>query len=236
MQNDTCHACEMLLQLPAMPTDRPPIPWAALLAMILILVASTMMFVLLVRRWTSHRQWVSLADWARERRFKLRPALRAFVPQPLDALVRTDDQVRFHLCDPRTTLLLFETDAPAPAPDPTAQSPQGKLLWNVLIRRRDAEGAAAGLRPVSQTTSLLDLMELSRFPAMTASDRFTVHARDSATARRLADTSARALLPPDIGLLLLPQHVLLDFSARPFDPIEFDRMLSLADQLAAFLG
>jgi hypothetical protein len=29
--------------------------------------------------------------------------------------------------------------------------------------------------------------------------------------------------------------VLLDFSARPFDPIEFDRMLSLADQLAAFL-
>jgi hypothetical protein len=206
--------------------------------MILILAASASMFVLLVRRWTSHRQWVSLTDWARERRFRLRPALREFVPRPLDALVRSDEHVRFHLCDPRTTLLQFETDAPAPAPVPAlaSQPATGKVLWNVLIRRRGASGSAAGLRPVAQTTSLLDLMELSKFPAMTASDRFTVHAQDTATARRLADTSIRALLPPDVGLLLLPQHVLFDFSSRPFDPIEFDRMLSLADQLAALLG
>ena len=34
-----------------------------------------------------------------------------------------------------------------------------------------------------------------------------------------------------IGLLLHGEYLLLDFSERPFDPIEFGRMLAVADQL-----
>jgi len=45
----------------------------------------------------------------------------------------------------------------------------------------------------------------------------------------------RSLLPPDVGLLLHGRHLVLDFSDRPFDAIEFGRMLALADQLAARL-
>ena len=50
-------------------------------------------------------------------------------------------------------------------------------------------------------------------------------------ARDLARSTLMALLPPDLGLLLVGRHLLLDFSARPFDPIEFGRMIALADQL-----
>jgi hypothetical protein len=47
----------------------------------------------------------------------------------------------------------------------------------------------------------------------------------------LSKSQARALLPPDIGMLLHGQYMVLDFSSRPFDGIELGRMVALAEQL-----
>jgi hypothetical protein len=46
--------------------------------------------------------------------------------------------------------------------------------------------------------------------------------QDPVAARRLAASSLRTLLPKDVGLLLSGKHLLLDFSTRPFDTIEFE--------------
>ena len=56
---------------------------------------------------------------------------------------------------------------------------------------------------------------------------------DPAAARRLYRSHLRALLPPDVGLLLHGEHLVLDFSARHFDALELSRMLALADQIVA---
>jgi hypothetical protein len=52
----------------------------------------------------------------------------------------------------------------------------------------------------------------------------------------LAESPAQGLLPPDIGLLLIDRMLILDFSGRRFDPVEFDRMLVLAGQIDDFLS
>jgi hypothetical protein len=213
------------MSLLATAPPRPPFEWVPLLAMLLVLGASVLMYVMLVRRWTSRRQWVSLAQWARESGFRARPLRRADLPRPLQEVVRDDAQVRFHLCDPRTTLVQFETDPLKPG---VTAAPK----WNVLVRHRPAAGPAAGLRPAAQVLNLIDLLPLSKFPSMSLGDRFVVYATDPAAARTLAQSQAVALLPPDIGFMLLENHVVLDFSNRPFDPIEFGRVIALADQLA----
>ena len=205
-------------------TSEPPFSWTALAVMLIVAAASIAMYLALVRRWTSRRQWVSLAQWSRESGFRLRPVRREMLPQPVLDLIHTDAQVRFHLCDPKNTLVQFETEPLKPgAPVPK---------WNVLVRHRPAAGAPAALRPATQAFQLIDLLPLGKFPSMTLGDRFVVHASEPAAARRLAESHAAALLPPDLGLVLLERHFMLDFSSRPFDPIEFGRMLALADQLA----
>ena len=44
--------------------------------------------------------------------------------------------------------------------------------------------------------------------------------------------SAPALLPPDVALIVTGNRLILDFSTRHFDEIEFDRLIQLAEQLA----
>ena len=204
--------------------QRPPFEWLPLVTMLVVLAASVVTYLMLVRRWTSRRQWVSLAQWSRESGFRQRPLRRADVPRPVQEIVRDDAQVRFHLSDPRTTLVQFETEPVKPG--------QAAPKWNVLVRHRPAVGPAAGLRPAAQVLNLIDLLPLSKFATMSLGDRFVVYATDPAAARRLAESQAVALLPPDVGLILLENHVVLDFSNRPFDPIEFGRVIALADQLA----
>ncbi|MEA2707785.1 MAG: hypothetical protein QOF78_386, partial [Phycisphaerales bacterium] len=92
-----------------------------------------------------------------------------------------------------------------------------------------------GLRPANQPASLLDQFSLSSYPRMGETDRFIVFGTDSAAARALSKSHARALLPPDVGLLLHGRHVVLDFSTRPFDGIELGRMVALAEQLVQHL-
>src|SRR5687768_5875701 len=59
------------------------------------------MFALLVRRWTSRRQWLSLADWARERRLKLQARDLSTLPPPLTELQRIDARLRLQVTDGR---------------------------------------------------------------------------------------------------------------------------------------
>jgi hypothetical protein len=88
------------------------------------------------------------------------------------------------------------------------------------------------LRPTSHTSSIIDLFSMSSFPSLGATQRFVIFGADGAAARSLSDSTAAALLPPDIGLILHGMFLILDFTSRPFDQIEFGRMIDLADQLA----
>src|SRR5688500_7127251 len=150
--------------------------------MLAVVGVSILMYVMLVRRWTSRRQWVSLAQWARESGYQLRPLRREDLPRPLQEIVRDESRIRFHLCDPRTTIVQFETDPVKPdAPAPK---------WNVLVRHRPAVGPAAGLRPAAQALNLIDLLPLSKFASMSLGDRFVVYATEPAAARKLAESPA----------------------------------------------
>ena len=150
--------------------------------------------------------------------FKLAQA----TPPPIDVL--KDARVRLLVSDPKTgtTVMQFET------------APQ--TCWNVLIRKL-SDGVSrvpAGLRPANATASVVDLFQLTTFNSV-SNNRFAVAAVDAQTANRLAKSSARALLPQDVGLLVYGEWMVLDFSARPFDPTELDRLLSVAKQVSGVI-
>lgn len=212
----------------AVDTVQPAFSPVSFALMLTILGVSVLMYVMLVRRWTSRRQWVSLARWCRESGFRLRPARREALPGPLRDLVGDDSQIRFHLCDPRMTLVQFETRPAAPA----EPSPR----FNVLIRHRAVGGPVSALRPASQKRNLIDLLPLGKYASMTLGERFVVFAANSHAARELAESPALTLVPRDLGLIFLESHVVLDFSNRPFDPIEFGRMIALSEQLARVMN
>jgi hypothetical protein len=212
----------------------PPFSPLVLLTLLLVVAASSVTFWLLVRRATSHRQWVALGDWARDKRFRFRRAGPDAVPAPLDAL-RPPPTVRLSLARGPTSLLQFEATGPAPAATPGTLNAPRRILWNVLTRELPSDWPATGLRPANATASLLDLFSLSSFPTLGATERFVAYGTDSAAARVVSKSMLRSLLPPDVGLLLHGRRLVLDFSDRPFDALEFGRMLALADQLAARL-
>ncbi|MGB7157911.1 MAG: hypothetical protein WBD40_07580 [Tepidisphaeraceae bacterium] len=204
-----------------------PAPWTVLVVLIVVLALSVLMFVALVRRWTHSRLWVSISDWAHARGY--RAAVRdSPAPPPLDALKGTQLMSRARVTDGKTSLLRLEVlGETSGASAPTR--------WHVLVRRIETPWQPSALRPAAATSSLLDLFSLTSFPLMGETHRFVVYGTDSAPARRLSKSHLRALLPPDVGLLLHGPCLILDFSARPFDEIEFDRMIALSEQLVANL-
>jgi hypothetical protein len=126
--------------------------------------------------------------------------------------------------------------APVTLAPPPATTPSGDPQWNVLTRRLEADWKPTGLRPAGdEAISVLDLFPLRAFPRMGGGHRFVVQGADAAAARVLGQSSVAALLPPDVGLLLHGHHLVLDFSTRPFDAIEFNRMRVLVDQVIAHL-
>ncbi len=207
----------------------PPLspPWTVLLVLIVVLGLSVYMFVALVRRWTSRRVWVSISDWARARGYRA-SVKDCPAPPPLDALKNT--QLTSHVCvsDGKSSLMRLEVIGE------TSSSAQPQR-WHVLVRTIESPWQPTALRPASAPSSLLDLFSLTSFPLMGETQRFVVFGTDSAPARKLSKSRARALLPPDVGLLLHGPHLILDFSDRPFDEIEFDRMIALAEQLVTNL-
>jgi hypothetical protein len=205
--------------------------FTTLLSLVVIFCGSLAVFYVLVRRWTSHRFRYELDLFAREHDFKLVPIELAKLPPPLEGF--KDVQPRW-LIDSRETRLLqmHSTTAPVPADPNAIVEPQ---RWNVLIRKNEPSWQPTGLRPTHHKSSLIDLFSLASFPALMSIERYTLYSNDSASARALSKTSVSNLLPGDIGLLIVGEYLLLDFSARPFDPIEFGRLIALADQMQALV-
>jgi hypothetical protein len=203
--------------------------FATLFTLVVVFCGSLAVFYVLVRRWTSHRFRYELESFGRDHDFKLVPIEIAKLPPPLDGF--KDVQPRW-LMESKTTKLLqmHSTNVPVPADPNQIIEPQ---RWNVLIRKIERSWQPTGLRPTHHKSSLIDLFSLASFPALMSIERYTLYSNDSASARTLSKTSAANLLPGDIGLLLIGEYLLLDFSARPFDPIEFGRLIALADQMQA---
>jgi len=195
--------------------------------LLLILGASTAMFVLLVRRSTTRRPWLALGDWAEANGFILRAAPRASGPGILEALGVGRPKVLICLNDTDTWLVQIEASLRAEG--------QISSRWNLLIRRITGEWPTTGLRPAAHGRSILDFFSLSDMQAMSPSERFTLYGEQATAARAVASSALRGLLPPDIGLVLLDHYLMLDFSARPFDPLELERLDDLAEQLTVHL-
>jgi hypothetical protein len=151
-----------------------------------------------------------------------------------------DARVRLQLTDGQNvSIMQFDTQEREPASQPSVDTidvSANRPRWNVLIRKMSSGRSQppAALRPthLPSNASVIDLFRLTPFHSL-SNNRFAMLAIDATTAVRLSNTSARALLPADVGLLLMDQYLVLDFSTRPFDPIELDRIISVAEQVCA---
>jgi hypothetical protein len=208
----------------------PAFSWLVLLTLLLVLGVSVVVFVWQVRRWTTHRGWRALLDWSRERGFRLSRPTDKPAAEPFDRL--RDAKITTLLESGPTAAMQIVTTSSDPA---RGAAPSEPARWHVLVRQLGAPWPPTGLRPAQAPGSLLDHFSLSSYPRMGEVERFVVFGTDSEAARVLSKSQARALLPPDIGLLLHGRHLVLDFSTRPFDGIELGRMVALADQLVQHL-
>jgi hypothetical protein len=228
------------------PGPHAPFSSLTLLVLLGVLGLSCLTFWLLVRRATSHRTWVALSDWARNRGFRYHPIGDGEPPEPFSVMPGARPRVRLWLAGGTAELLQLEPPTagppasagagtrPAEAGGP-AETLTPPPSWHVLVRQVESNWPPTALRPAHTDKSLLDLFSLASFPSMIASERFVIFGTDSAAARALGRSALPALLPPDVGLLLHGRRVVLDFSGRPFDTIEFDRMLALANHLTSHL-
>jgi hypothetical protein len=206
-------------------------PFSVLMfAILLAMTAGSFVMVrLLASRWTTHRRFFTLRDWGlghglRMIRTVRRPgeperSLPAVLPERI-ARLDPPARVRWHFTNGQLTLLRLH------APGDT---------WNLLLWSLAAPWPATALRPSRIDRCLLDRLELFSYPSTHGVERFTLHGTDPGAARRLNDSVARGLLPPDLTLLLDGPLMVIDFSSRPFDPIDMDRVVALARQLAAGL-
>jgi hypothetical protein len=229
---------------------RPLLSWEILLLLGAILFASALTFTILVRRWTSQRHRVAMTEWGRQRGFQLEMSANVgtFGP-PLNVLKQYSPQPAICLDDGRTRIVAVLADPPAsvgPRQGEDASQPQaevlehesdrsrrgtGQVTWRLLLRRIEPTLRTAGLRPTHDRHSFLDLFSLSSFTGG-GSDRFVLFASDSEAAREFPTHVLASLTPADVGVLVQDDALVLDFSSRPFDDLEFDRMSALADQLA----
>src|SRR6185436_12208939 len=108
--------------------------------LLLILGASSTMFVLLVRRWTTQRYWLAMGEWAVANGFEMRVGERAGGPEILGALTKPSPKVHTSLNDADTWLVQIETSTEAG----TRVSPQ---RWNLLFRKLTVKWPTTGLRP-----------------------------------------------------------------------------------------
>jgi hypothetical protein len=211
-----------------------------LLTLLGVLVISYGMFWLLSQRATTWRHWVAMSEWAREAGFRLQrpdfvlPTMVAGLPGPDGGL----PQIRLAATSDTTLIIQFQTspmrsDVTAP---PAPLFPSGRNeIWQLIVRQIETDWKATGLRPAAAGVSMIDLFSLTPFPGLGDPDRLLVCGTDPSAARALAESFVVALLPPDVGLLLHGRQIALDFSSRPFDVIEFNRMRALMDQIAAHL-
>src|SRR5438270_9891719 len=113
------------------------------------------------------------------------------------------------LSNESTSILQIETDG-------IGHSGAPAIRWYFLVRPIRSDWPATALRPTRAPLSVADLFSLSSYPTMATSERFVIYGADSTAAAQISKSKIRALLPPDLGLLLIGKDLILDFSARPF--------------------
>ena len=204
------------------------ISWTIVGVLLLMLLAASAVFWLLARRETVWRRWFALGEWARTHGAKLYRAPKAFCPEPLKFLSALHPRARLLLESEKWSMVELFGDAPPQSGDRGGR-------WRILLRRIDADWPPTALRPVTHVASLSDQLTLTSFPSLAAGGRFVVFGSAASAAKALAQSSAEALMPPDVGLVLARNLMMLDFSSRPFDTIEFGRILALSEQLAGHL-
>lgn len=201
------------------------------LALGVILAASLAVFGALSRRITVKRNELALREWAAEQgAVVVGQREQGSPPRLLTPLAPYRAEIVRRIESRRWLLAELST---APPPEAKGKTPR----WRVLSHELAGGGnwPATGLRPAAHAVSVLDLLSLSSFPSLAAGDRFVIFGCDAAAARGLAESAAQRLLPPDVGLVLHGSVLMLDFSTRSFDRVEFERMLDLANQLIAHL-
>jgi hypothetical protein len=201
-------------------------------ALLLMLLASSAVFSVLVRRWTTQRRRASLEEWARAARLKFTEGSAELLPSSLERLKPTAEAVML-LDSKEIQIVRVSTLMPAIAGGAQHVPP---LVWKLLIISVRRSWSVAGMRPEGVKQSVLDLFSLSSFPALGGTERFVVYAVDSDAASALPQSTIRSLLPSDLGLLMQGNWMILDFSSRPFDELECERLISLAKQLAQHIG
>jgi hypothetical protein len=193
-----------------------------LVTLFAILAVSGRVFHVLCKQWTHQRPIQALRDWASDRRFTFQLPHDATLPAALDGLKPLDARIELLMQNKSTTLIRLTTATRTTNPRP---------VWHLLIRETHQASNPAGLRPVHAARSFLDLFTMQGYPSLLPPDRFVAFGTDARDAKKVAASSARGLMPADIGLLLHGPFVTLDFSTRPFDAIEFERMLSIMEQV-----
>jgi hypothetical protein len=199
-------------------------PPSLLVSLLLVLGASSVVTWALIRRITTQRSWLDLSEWAGSNSFGIVRGRGATVPASLIPTLPSPRGLLM-LTDAHTTIVQLETTSGGAA----------STRWNVLVRRTTLEWPRTGLRPSGSRGSLLDLYPLTPFPNLIPAARYVVVGDDFSAAFALAGSAVRGLIPADVGLLLDGDTLVLDFSARPFDPLEMHRMTALAEQLVAHL-
>ncbi len=210
-----------------------PLHWGVFWLLALLLTAAVCVFVVLARRMTVHRRRVIFSEWADSAGFKayFNEAARDHgpLPVPLDRLSPPASPI-VQLTNGKLTLAqLLSLTTPASA------HPERPSTWHILITPVGATWPMTALRPIAHAASLLDGFEMSSYPSLAPPERFIIFGADPIAARRIAQSQLRGLLPADLGLMLCENHLLLDFSARAFDPIELTRIIALAEQIASRL-
>jgi hypothetical protein len=195
-----------------------------------ILCASALTFAILVRRWTTQRHRVAMTEWGKQRGYRLEIAADVSrLGSPLDVLKQYSAQPAICLDDGRTRLVAVVADPPS---RPDGRPGAGQVTWRLLVRRIEPPLRPVGLRPAHDRHSFLDLFSLSSFPGAGGTDRFILYADDSEAAAEFPARAIRSMSPQDVGVLVYKDALVIDFSSRPFDDLEFNRMTALADQLA----
>lgn len=189
-----------------------------------MLVASVLMLNQLLRRHTVGRARFKKWEWAVNRGFRT----GSLATLNIDAL----DEIRDHVLQPLEHYESRDGLTSIYRLHSVSRDMQVQT-WHVLVRYVDGYSTPIALRPTTAAVSLVDLMQLQLFPKLSSETRFNVYGLRAIDARQLATGPCRALLPPDIGLIRNADAIILDFTTRPFDPVELSRVCSVAEQIAA---
>jgi hypothetical protein len=197
------------------------ISWFTLAALLLLTAVTLGVTQLLSWKHTRWRRYFALRDFADARGLRLSIAAQTLdcLP-PMLAQLSPSPRPRWIFTGPTMSLLRLHV---------------GVETFNLLLIKTTDQWPATALRPTNHPRSLFDQLPLHSYPSPYGSHRFTLHGVDPRPARRLSDSPCRALLPADLGLLIDGNMLVIDFSSRPFDTIELGRMISLGQQLVAFV-